>query len=164
MAVPKNTGTDTYPAWVLSRNAGQVGDRRYHPRRAEPNSGSPTPHPTPTTESRTEPSGGALGMIGDMTMTTGTGHEPEVNDRAAMQAQARQQVRQVAARWLTGDGTAALGQQMVLSITRYREANRLRRPGREALAGVDPALCEPMTTVPVGRWPRRCGGGSYGSD
>ena len=41
---------------------------------------------------------------------------------------------------------------MVLSITRYRQANRRPPTWAEALAGVDPALCEPITTVPEG-WP-----------
>ena len=59
------------------------------------------------------------------TMPTGTGPpEPAVNELAAIRAQALDQVRRAAAQWLTGDRTAALGRQMVLSITRYRQANR----------------------------------------
>jgi hypothetical protein len=85
-----------------------------------------------------------------MTLTTtptGTGSpEPAVNDQAAVRAEAREQVRHGAAHWLTGDQTAALGRQMVLSITRYRQANRRSPTWAEALAGVDPSLCEPMTT------------------
>src|SRR5664279_5117870 len=69
-----------------------------------------------------------------------------------MRAEARDQVRHAAAQWLTGDRTAALGQQMVLSITRYRQANQRSPTWAEALAGVDPALREPITTVPDG-WP-----------
>ena len=45
-----------------------------------------------------------------------------------------------------------LCRQMVLSITRYRRANRRPPTWAEAVAGVDPALCEPITTVPEG-WP-----------
>ena len=100
-----------------------------------------------------------------MTMPTGTGTpEPAVNDPAAVRAEAREQVRHGAGLWLTGDRVAALGRQLVLSITRYRRANRRSPTWAEALAGVDPALCEPMTTVPES-WPRprRCGGGSSGS-
>ena len=41
---------------------------------------------------------------------------------------------------------------MVLSITRYRRANRRSSTWAEALTGVDPVLCEPITTVPEG-WP-----------
>jgi hypothetical protein len=41
---------------------------------------------------------------------------------------------------------------MVHSITRYRRANRRSPTWAEALSGVDPALCEPITTVPEG-WP-----------
>ena len=52
---------------------------------------------------------------------------------------------------LPGDRVAALGRQMVLSIT--RTSGRTGSPTwAEALAGVDPALCEPMTTVPES-WP-----------
>jgi len=87
------------------------------------------------------------------TAPTGTGPpDPAVNDQAAMRAEARDQVRHAAALWLTGDRTAALGRQMVLSITRYRRANRRPPTWAEALAGVDPVLCEPITTVPEG-WP-----------
>jgi hypothetical protein len=88
-----------------------------------------------------------------MTAPPGTGPpDPAVNDQAAMRAEARDQVRHAAAQWLTGDRTAALGQQMVLSITRYRQANQRSPTWAEALAGVDPALREPITTVPDG-WP-----------
>jgi len=88
-----------------------------------------------------------------MTAPPGTGPpDPAVNDQAAMRAEARDQVRHAAAQWLTGDRTAALGQQMVLSITRYRQANQRSPTWAEALAGVDPALWEPITTVPEG-WP-----------
>ena len=93
-------------------------------------------------------------------MPTGTGppepavNEPAVNERAAVRAEAREQVRRAAGLWLTGDRVAALGRQMVLSITRYRQANRRSPTWAEALAGVDPALCEPITTVPEG-WPLR---------
>src|SRR5664279_6497101 len=59
------------------------------------------------------------------TTTTGTGppepavnDKPAVNDRAAVRAEAGEQVRRAAALWLTGDRTAVLGRQMVLSITR----------------------------------------------
>jgi hypothetical protein len=55
---------------------------------------------------------------------------------------------------LTADRTASLGRQMVLSITRYRRANRRSPTWAEAVAGVDPVLCEPITTVPEG-WPLR---------
>ena len=79
-------------------------------------------------------------------------NEQAVNEQAAVRAEARDQVRQAAGRWLTGDRTAALGRQMVLSITRYRRANRRPPTWAEALAGVDPALCEPITTVPE-NWP-----------
>ena len=87
-----------------------------------------------------------------------------MNDQAAVRAQAGEHVRHAAGLWLTGDRVAALRRQMVLSITRYRQANRRPPTWAEALAGVDPALCEPITTVPEG-WPlaRRCGGGSSGS-
>ena len=78
--------------------------------------------------------------------------QPAVNGQAVVRAEARDQVRRAAALWLTGDRTAALGRQMVLSITRYRRANRRPPTWAEALAGVDPALCEPITTVPEG-WP-----------
>ena len=93
------------------------------------------------------------------TMPTGTGAEPAVNeqavnDRAAVRAEAREQVRHAAAVWLTGDRVAVLGRQMVLSITRYRRANRRSPTWAEAVAGVDPALCEPITTVPES-WPLR---------
>jgi len=77
-----------------------------------------------------------------------------VNDQAAVRAEAREQVRRAAAVWLTGDRVAVLGRQMVLSITRYRRANRRPPTWAEALAGVDPVLCEPITTVPEG-WPLR---------
>ena len=54
-----------------------------------------------------------------MTMPTGTGTpEPAVNDPAAVRAEAREQVRHGAGLWLTGDRVAALGRQLVLSITR----------------------------------------------
>ena len=91
------------------------------------------------------------------TMPTGTGTEPAVNeqavnDRAAVQAEAREQVRNAAGLWLTGDRTAVLGRQLVLSITRYQRANGRSPTWAEALAGVDPALREPITTVPDG-WP-----------
>ena len=101
-------------------------------------------------------------MIGAMTpttMPTGPGppepavdEQAAVNDQAAVQAQAREQVRRAAALWLTGDRVTVLGRQMVLSITRYRRANRRSPTWAEALAGVDPALWEPITTVPDG-WP-----------
>jgi hypothetical protein len=78
--------------------------------------------------------------------------EPAVNEQAAVQQEARDQVRRAAALWLTGDRVAALGRQMVLSITRYRQANRRSPTWAEALAGVDPVLWEPITTVPEG-WP-----------
>ena len=55
---------------------------------------------------------------------------------------------------LPGDRVAALGRQMVLSITRYRQANQRSPTWAEALAGVDPALREPITTVPDS-WPLR---------
>jgi len=88
-----------------------------------------------------------------MTAPPGTGPpDPAVNDRAAMRAEARDQVRHATAQWLTGDRTAALGQQMVLSITRYRQVNQRSPTWAEALAWVDPALREPITTVPDG-WP-----------
>ena len=88
-----------------------------------------------------------------MTVPTGTGPpEPAVNEQAAIRAEARERVRHAAALWLTGDRTAALGRQMVLSITRYRRANQRSPTWAEALAGVDPALREPITTVPDG-WP-----------
>ena len=93
------------------------------------------------------------------TTPTGTGppepavnEQPAVNGQAAVRAEARDQVRRAAALWLTGDRTAALGRQMVLSITRYRQANRRSPTWAEALAGVDPALWEPITAVPEG-WP-----------
>jgi hypothetical protein len=72
--------------------------------------------------------------------------------RPGRRAEAREQVRHGAAQWLTGDRTAALGRQMVLSITRYRQANRRSPTWAEALAGVDPSLGEPLTTVPES-WP-----------
>jgi len=86
------------------------------------------------------------------TMPTGPGPpEPAVNDQAAIRAEAREQLRNAAGLWLTGDRTAALGRQMVLSIT--RTSGRTGSPTwAEALAGVDPALWEPITTVPEG-WP-----------
>ena len=92
-------------------------------------------------------------------MPTGTGTEPAVNeqavnDRAAVRAAAMDQVRRAAGLWLTGDRVAALGRQMVLSITRYRQANRRSPTWAEAVAGVDPVLCEPITTVPES-WPLR---------
>jgi hypothetical protein len=71
-----------------------------------------------------------------------------VNDQATVRAQAMEQVRRAAALWLTGDRVAALGRQVVLSISRYRRSPTWA----EALSGVDPALCEPITTVPDG-WP-----------
>ena len=87
------------------------------------------------------------------TAPTGTGPpEPAVNEQAAIRAESRDQVRHAAALWLTGDRVAALGRQIVLSITRYRWANRRSPTWAEALAGVDPALCEPITTIPEG-WP-----------
>jgi hypothetical protein len=87
------------------------------------------------------------------TTTTGTGPpEPAVNEQAAVRTEAGEQVRHAAGLWLTDDRTAALGRQMVLSITRYRRANRRSPTWAEALAGVDPVLCEPITTVPEG-WP-----------
>ena len=87
------------------------------------------------------------------TTPTGTGPpEPAVNEQAAIRAEAGEQVRRAAGLWLTGDRVAALGRQMVLSITRYRQGNRRSPTWAEALAGVDPALCEPITTVPEG-WP-----------
>ena len=94
------------------------------------------------------------------TTPTGTGppepavNEPAVNERAAVRAEAGEQVRRAAGLWLTGDRVAVLGRQMVLSITRYRRANRLSPTWAETVAGVDPALCEPITTVPEG-WPLR---------
>ncbi|HEY5149806.1 MAG TPA: hypothetical protein VIJ23_08280, partial [Mycobacterium sp.] len=95
------------------------------------------------------------------TMPTGTGpagpavdEQAAVNDQAAVQAQAREQVRRAAALWLTGDRVTVLGRQMVLSITRYRRAYRRSPTWAEALAGVDPVLCEPITSVPEG-WPLR---------
>ena len=75
-----------------------------------------------------------------------------MNEQAAVRAEAREQVRRAAGLWLTGDRTAVLGRQMVLSITRYRQANRRSPTWAEAVAGVDPALCEPINTVPEG-WP-----------
>ena len=75
-----------------------------------------------------------------------------MNEQAAVRAEARDQVRHAAGRWLTGDRTASLGRQMVLSITRYRQANRRPPTWAEALTGVDPVLCEPITTVPED-WP-----------
>jgi len=75
-----------------------------------------------------------------------------VNSQAAVAQEARDQVRRAAAVWLTADRTASLGRQMVLSITRYRRANRRSPTWAEALTGVDPVLCEPITTVPEG-WP-----------
>jgi len=85
-------------------------------------------------------------------MPTGTGteqavNEQAVNDRAAIRAEAGEQVRRAAGLWLTGDRVAALGRQMVLSITRYRQANRRSPTWAEALAGVDPALCETQFRV-----------------
>jgi len=103
-------------------------------------------------------------MIGAMTTTTpttvptGTGppepavNDPAVNDPAAVRAEAREQVRHAAGLWLTGDRVTALGRQLVLSITRYRQGNGRSPSWAEALAGVDPALWEPITTVPQG-WP-----------
>ena len=89
------------------------------------------------------------------TTPTGTGPpEPAVNEPAAVRAEAGEQVRRAAGLWLTGDRVAVLGRQMVLSITRYRRANRRSPTWAEAVAGVDPALCEPITTVPEG-WPLR---------
>ena len=87
------------------------------------------------------------------TAPTGTGPpDPAVNDQAAMRAEARDQVRHAAAQWLTGDRVAALGRQMVLSITRYRQGNGRSPTWAETLAGVDPTLREPITTVPES-WP-----------
>ena len=93
-------------------------------------------------------------MIGVMTVLPGTGTVPEVADHAAVQAHARDQARQAAARWLTGDRTTLIGQQLVLSITRHRRAHRQSPTWAEALVGVDPAVYEPMSTVPDG-WPLR---------
>jgi hypothetical protein len=78
--------------------------------------------------------------------------QPAVNSQAAVAQEARDQVRRAAAVWLTADRTASLGRQMVLSITRYRRGNRRSPTWAEALTGVDPVLCEPITTVPEG-WP-----------
>ena len=66
-----------------------------------------------------------------------------VNDQAAVRAEAGDQVRRAAGLWLTGDRVAALGRQMVLSITRYRQGNRRSPTWAEALAGVDPACANP---------------------
>lgn len=96
-----------------------------------------------------------VGMIGAMTgAASGTGTVPAVTDHAAVQAHARDQARACAADWLTTDRTDLIGQQLVLSITRYRRAHRQSPTWAQAMLGVDPALCEPMTTVPDG-WPLR---------
>jgi hypothetical protein len=94
-------------------------------------------------------------MIGAMTgAAPGTGTVPAVTDHAAVQAHARDQARHAAADWLTTDRTDLIGQQLVRSITSYRRAHRQSPTWAQAMVGVDPALCEPMTTVPDG-WPLR---------
>ena len=46
-----------------------------------------------------------------------------------------------------------LCRQMVLSITRYRQANRRSPTWAQAVAGVDPALCEPPIKTIPDSWP-----------
>jgi len=75
-----------------------------------------------------------------------------VNGQAEVRQVARDQVRHAAGLWLNGNRTAVLGRQMVLSITRYRRVNRRSPTWAEAMAGVDPVLCEPITAVPK-NWP-----------
>ena len=105
---------------------------------------------TPTTP--TTPTGTGPAVDDQAAVNEQAAVQAAVNEQAAVQAEAREQLRRAAGLWLTGDRVTALGRQLVLSITRYRRANRRSPTWAEALAGVDPALCEPITTVPKG-WP-----------
>jgi hypothetical protein len=72
--------------------------------------------------------------------------------KAAARAAAARQVRHAADRWLTSDTITVLGQQMVLSIARYQQLHRRSPTWADAVAGVDPNLLAPITTIPDD-WP-----------
>ena len=74
--------------------------------------------------------------------------------QAASRAAAARQVRHAAGRWLTNDNITVLGQQMVLSITRSQQLHRRSPTWADAVAGVDPNLLTPITTIPDD-WPLR---------
>ena len=74
--------------------------------------------------------------------------------QAARQVHAAQQVRHAAWRWLTTDRITVLGQQLTLSIDRYRQLHRQPPTWADALTGIDQALLAPLQAVPDG-WPYR---------
>src|SRR5664279_2677279 len=97
-----------------------------------------------------------VGMIDDVTATTPTApapapapQAPAVAARAVRRAQARDLTNAAAARWLTTEATTQLGRAITLSITRYARDHRQQPTWADALNGVDPTLCEPMTTTPA---------------
>ena len=91
-------------------------------------------------------------MIDDMTASTPTAPAPAPQARAVRRAQARDLTSATAARWLTTEATTQLGRAITLSITRYARDHRQQPTWADALNGVDPTLCEPMTTAPAD-WP-----------
>lgn len=74
--------------------------------------------------------------------------------RVASQVAAARQVRHAATRWLTSDRVTQLGQQLVAAIDRYQQRHQSSPTWADALAGVDPALLEPIRAVPDD-WPHR---------
>jgi len=80
--------------------------------------------------------------------------DPSAAAKVAAQAAAARQVRYAADRWLTSDNITVLGQQMVLSITRHQQLHRRSPTWADAVAGIDPNLLAPITTIPDD-WPLR---------
>ena len=76
----------------------------------------------------------------------------KVVDRAARVAATRQLTRDAAARWLSEDTVAAVGDAVVEAIARYAAAHRQQPTWAEAFADVDPELLTTVTEVPA-EWP-----------
>lgn len=73
-------------------------------------------------------------------------------ERAALRVQAREETRRAADRWLTAGEITRIGEAMAVSITRYARVHGRQPTWADALAGVDPALLGPMSSVPAD-WP-----------
>jgi hypothetical protein len=90
--------------------------------------------------------------------TTESAREPaptrEAVEKSAAQtaavALAAQMVRGEALRWLTSEHVTTLGQQLAASIDRYQQEQGCPPTWADALAGVDPALLDPIRTIPDG--------------